>query len=266
MWKSFSAALLTVLCGLVPLAAAAQSVGQPHHLAESPAAKLDEAVRLYQTGSHDDAKQILSGLVNDPALVDEGLRQRARVYLGEVLYLQGNKEEARRFFEAVLLQDPAYVIDPFAHPPDVCGFFETIRAYIRPVPTVAAPPTVPEPIGRPPMSTYIGFGAYQFQSGRPGLGAAMASTQATLGAISLASFYGLTSNNTWQLDGERTSLEKRRALQWAATAGFYGAWAWSVIDAQRHWRRTQGGLAIRGSLGPTGDGRGASLKMSIPMR
>ena len=237
------------------------------HLAPDPKARLEEAVRLYQTGHHSEAKSILTSLVNDPHLIDQSLRQRARVYLGEVLYLQQNKEEARRLFEAVLIQDPDYVIDPFAHPPDVCGFFETIRAYIRPVPSLDPPPTSTGPTGRAPLTTYTGFGVYQFQSGRPALGAVMAGSQAALGALSLATFYGLTRNNTWETESRQTTLDRRRALQWGATAGFYGVWMWGVVDAHRHWRAAQGQpLAVQGMVGPTLDGRGASLTMSVPIR
>jgi len=252
---------------LAPGQAAAQTVSSTQHLVKTPDERLDEAVRLYQTGSHHDAKSILASLVNDPAMANEGLRQRARVYLGEVLYLQGAKEETRRLFEAVLLQDPTYVIDPFAHPPDVCGFFETIRAYIRPAAPVATPTPTPTAPGRPPMSAYAGFGIYQFQHGRIGMGATLATAQATLGALSLASFYGLSVNHTWETEGEKGSLTTRRALQWGATAGFYGVWMWGVIDAHRHWRSRQGqALTIHGGLSPTFDGRGASMHVTIPMR
>ena len=267
MMKSGVAALLLLFVGVLPGPAHGQNPGFTGHLSTSPQDQLDEAVRLYQTGAHDDAKRILTSLVNDPGMDDEGLRQRARVYLGEVLYLKGDKEEARRLFEAVLLQDHGYVVDPFAHPPDVRGFFETIRAYIRP----AAPPTPPTtssaPVSRPPFVTYTGFGVYQFQSGRPGLGTAMAGAQATLGALSLASFYGLTQTGGWETEDQKTALDRRRALQWGATAGFYGVWMWSVIDAHRHWRSThQQSAQMSARMLPTPDGRGLGVTMTAPLR
>ena len=267
MKKSRVAALLLLIVGVCPPPVRAQSPGFNDHLSVSPQERLDEAVRLYQTGAHDDAKRILTGLVNDPGLDNESLRQRARVYLGEVLYLKGDKEEARRLFEAVLLQDYGYVVDPFAHPPDVRGFFETIRAYIRPEPTTPAPVTPTPPVGRPPLATYAGFGIYQFQSGRPALGTAMAGAQATLGALSLASFYGLTQNGGWETEAQKTALDRRRALQWGATAGFYGAWMWSLIDAHRHWRSSNEHSArLSARMLPAADGRGLHVTVAAPLR
>jgi len=215
-----------------PSHAPEQSVAQPAD--NTPAQRLDEAVRLYQTGDPTQAQSRLANLVNDTSYDNETLRQRARVFLGEVLYLQQSEEDARRVFEAVLTLEPNYVIDPFQHPPDVCGFFETIRTYIRPpdLPAVAAP------VPPTPLSAYLGFGIYQLKYNQKALGTSMAIGQTTFGLISAMMFVGLLDNRKYTsgVDDERRAVQTRKAIQWGATAGFYGFWGWSGIDANRHWR------------------------------
>lgn len=220
--------------------AANQQANAAHSDAETaeqtPEQRLNAAVRLHQTGHPDQAAILLASIANQADLDDEGIRQSARIYLGEVHYLQQNKEEARRLFEAVLLREPDYVMDPFAHPPDVCGFFETIRAYIRPASTPQPAPAPLTAAPRPPASAYMGFGIYQIQHGNRPLGAVMAVGQAAFAAVSIASFVGLMDNRSWGTDDELTRLQTKRAVQWTSTAGFYGLWLWSSIDANRHWR------------------------------
>ena len=200
----------------------------------TPEERLNVAVRKYQTGSPQEAQALVANIVNDRSFDNEALRQRARVFLGEVLYLQQSEEEARRVFEAILTLEPDYLIDPFEHPPDVCGFFETIRTYIRPP---EAPP-IATPVPPTPVSAYLGFGLYQMKHKQRSLGASMAIGQATFGLLSAVMFAGLLDDRDYTagMDDERKEVQTRKAVQWGATAGFYGFWGWSAIDANRHWR------------------------------
>ena len=50
------------------------------------------------------------------------IRQESIVYIAELLYIQGDKDSAKRFFEQLLMEEPNYHIDRFRHPPDVCGY------------------------------------------------------------------------------------------------------------------------------------------------
>ena len=227
---------------------AAPEVGEI--LSLTPEARLKQAVRLYQTGNPEKAQTSLARLANDPGPIDESLRQQARLYLGEVLYLQQNKEEARRLFEAILQRDSDFVIDPFQHPPDVCGFFETVRAYMRPTvePTTASVPAGPVP--RTPASAYYGFGIYQMQHGKKRLGTVMAVGQTAMAVLSIASFGGLLDNRSWKNDNELQALRTKRAIQWSSTAGFYTFWAWGTVHASRHWRANV-------HLQPAGNGTGS---------
>lgn len=227
-------------------------------------ARLNAAVSAYQRGEGDSAKLELARLVNDPTLSDEQLRQQARVYLGEVLYLHQNEEEARRVFEAVLTLDPSFTIDPFAHPPDVCGFFETVRAYIVTPETLT---TVSN--GPAPSSAFLGFGLYQFQHGNPRKGARLAALQATAGAVSLVSFASLMDDRQYRADETPlSSLKVRRSVQWGATAAFYGIWAWSIADAHQHWRANVGiqpGLKRSDDAGDFGMPTRLHFGFEIPM-
>jgi hypothetical protein len=187
-------------------------------------------VRAYQASRSDDAQALLAGLVNDETYDNVQVRQQARVYLGEVLYRGDEQEAARRIFERVLTEDPSYRIDPFRHPPDVCGFFETIRAYIQP-----PPPKVVRPVRPLPSIGYVGFGLYQLQHGRKGIGVAMLTTQTLAGILSAATFGHLLDSRFYPTGGyDQTSA--LRTVQWSSTSVFWGTWVWSVLDAGSHWR------------------------------
>jgi len=196
--------------------------------------RLNAAVADYKRGEVETAKLALAGIVNDPSIADEALRQQARMYLGEMLYLQQKEDEARRLFEAVLNTDPGYTIDPFVHPPDVYGFFETVRAYLvtprSPTPPVRSPA---------PSSAYLGFGLYHFHSGQSRKGARIAMLQSLAGAVSLFGFAGLMDDRRYLDEGGTLDrLKLRRSVQWTSTAAFYGVWAWAAADAHQHWRQS----------------------------
>lgn len=194
--------------------------------------RLNSAVADYKRGEMETAKLALAGIVNDPSIADEALRQQARMYLGEMLYLQQKEDEARRLFEAVLNTDPGYTIDPFVHPPDVYGFFETVRAYLVTPQPPAAPLRSPAP-----SSAYLGFGLYHFQSGQPRKGTRIAVLQSLAGAVSLFGFAGLMDDRQYLDEGGTLDrLKLRRSVQWTSTAAFYGVWAWAAADAHQHWR------------------------------
>jgi len=226
--------------------------------------RLNAAVSAYQRGDGETAKLALARLINDPTVADEQLRQQARIYLGEVLYLQQDEEEARRVFEAVLTLDPTFTIDPFAHPPDVCGFFETVRAYI------VTPVTTAMQVRSPaPRSAYLGFGLYHQQHGQRRKATTIAIAQSALGAISILTFAGLMDARRYQSgDDALNRLKLQRSIQWGSTAAFYGVWGWSIADAQRHWR-SEGTIQTQESTGRTDRDFGAParlhLGLSIPI-
>ena len=122
------------LC-LSPRPAAAQPVAPA-----SPSDDLDAAVRAYQLGRREEARQRFAAIVLDPAPMDAAVRQEARIYLGELSFTDGDQEGARTLFAAVFNEDAAAQIDPFRHPPDVCLFFEYVRLSRPPPPKPVPPP------------------------------------------------------------------------------------------------------------------------------
>lgn len=209
----------------------------PLPIEPSAAQRLEEAVRAYQEGRPEEAQVALARLVMDESVEDRELRQQARVYLGEVLYVQGEQDAAFRAFELVLIADPAYRIDPFRHPPDVCGFFEVVRASIAPL--RPAEPLVRVPPPRLPASTLAGFGLYQLSHGHPGRGLPFTIGQTALGITSGLTYGLLMSERRWETDPELARLERLRWLQWGATTGFWALHLGSFLDARQVWRRDE---------------------------
>jgi len=204
--------------------------------APTPRERLDQAVRAYQLGDQAAARAGLAELVIDPTVTDESLRQQARVYLGELLYSQGDTEGARRFFEAVLDQDRAYRVDPFVHPPDVCSYFDYVRS------VTAAPPPPPPPTLLPPAPfvAWAPFGVYHLREDRTGRAVTYMSLQSTLALANIVVFGSLLTDHTYLSiggEGEQARLEALRLTSALTTAGFYGLWFTSTIDAHIHWRR-----------------------------
>ena len=206
--------------------------------------RLEAAVQNYQTNRHGMAMQQLAILAIDPDIPSK-VRQDARVYLGEILYIQGDVEGAKQLFEQVLTEEPGYQIDRFRHPPDVCGHFEYVRTYM--VPINPPPPPTTMVVLPMPASGYSPFAAYQFKYSTPQRWP-MFVGQAGFGVASVALFGVLWSDHAIAPSGQRQlqyepgdtdqqrQLQVLKGTQWAVTTGFLGMWAWGSLDARRHWR------------------------------
>lgn len=215
----------------------------------SPRDRLDQAVRRYQFGESELAIGLLSALVVEETLPDD-VRRDARIYLGELLYIGGDKDAARRFFEQVLAKDPGHVIDPFRHPPDVCGFFNYVRAYQSPVlpkgsgeggvvliPGVQLPDTLP---ARPAI-VYGGFGAYQFRYHRTGQGFAFLGTQVLALGGNIACWAAYLSDYH-VVEGDQAGLDRLNAIRWASIGTAVlggGSWVVNVSMSSSHWRQVE---------------------------
>ena len=211
----------------------------------TPEARLDAAVRSYQFGEADAARGQFAALV-----IDDGtpvpVRQEARVYLGELLYIAGDREEARRFFEQTLDQEPDYAVDAFRHPPEVVDYFNYVRAF-RTMPPTSAPapsplPPAPTLVPPSPVSTMVGHGVYHFRYGQPRRGALYVGLQGSFLAVEAVLWGSLLSDRTYQ-EGDEARLQqlsRRRTLTGVAAAGYWGTWLASVLDANAHWRQVEG--------------------------
>ncbi len=71
--------------------------------------------------------------VLDPAETsrDSSQTSLARMFLGAIAVAQGRREDAGRFFEALLLEDQLYEPDPLSFPTDVINLFIDTRAQLR---------------------------------------------------------------------------------------------------------------------------------------
>jgi len=196
-------------------------------------AHLAEAVANYQTNLHGLAMQQFAALTVDTNAPPE-LRQEARIFLGEILYVQGDPDGAQRLFEQVLLENIEYQIDRFTHPPDVCGHFEYVRAYL--VPTVSVEP-VAMVVAPPPISAFAPFGVYHFRFNTRGRWPLIVG-QTAFGLSSAALFVHLWRDHSY-IEGDlqrQNQLFSLKAAQWSATFGYFGLWMYGSWDARRHWR------------------------------
>jgi len=223
---------------------------------QEPQERIDSAVSIYMAGDLSGARAELIRLVNDPALSEEEL-QLARILLGEVEYVGGEKEAARNTFRTVLLYDPNYRMDPFRHPPEVVSFFEATRAELsRP-----ENPLLPLQPSRPPLPRRLAWflpGGMQLNNGKPLLGASTFVGVAVLAGSTVPIRFWLTSQDqdpiTWGIDvpdaQTQTQVRRVRALQLSAgtTAGLL--WMGSAVAGSKRAQRPGGAVAL--NLSPSG--------------
>lgn len=271
--------LMLLLAGpLGPGRAMAQSPQETHAPSPEPDARADdssqrlgEAVRWYQTGQHDLALSLLIALL-DEAPTDPDLRREARIYIGEIFFVQGDKDASREAFELVLRDDPTHALDPFRHPPEVCAFFALIResgSWRSPDLTVPV-----EPARRRP-SPWLPLGIAQVRQGRTAAGVGQALIQGTSCGLSLGlgawllfdRRYGTNGLPGFDDEGHRLwveeTLESRRIVQLSATGACYGAYGIGVADAalaERRARRRATDTTADGAQ--VGSGPGLVLRLS----
>jgi len=217
----------------------------------SPQSRLEAAVVAYQISNYQAAISILSDLaVNEDTPTE--VRQEARIYLGEIRFVQDDEIGAQRFFEQVLSEDPNYRIDRFKHPPDVCSHFDYVRAYMADVATVIepTPPAVFKPM---PIQGYLPMGIYQFQHNQTRQGTILLVGQATTVLTSMVLFGILWADHEYPAgdDIRHNELVALQRIQWTSTAAYYGFRAFGIAKSQRHWRlnmafQNQDGVASTG--------------------
>ncbi len=208
-------------------------------------ARLDAAVSQYQRGQRAEAQAGLVALVLAEGATRSAVRTEALVYLAEVLYVSGEKERAQVFFEQVLDEQPDYRIDPYVHPPDVCAYFD----YVRALKGAAQPPPPPPPLAPPrrPLSVFSPVATYHIREGDRAKGFAY---QAGILSTATASLLmgGVLLSDRRYLGGteEQTQLEALKRAQIGVSVACWGLYTLSAADANRHWRSTQVGLGPRG--------------------
>ncbi len=200
--------------------------------------RLDAAIRAYQSGQYDLALFLLTAILAEDT-TDATDRQQALVYLAEVFLAQGNEASARESFEAALELFPGLQLDPFEHPPDVCAFFEVVKATWRPR---VVQPTITLDLRPPPTSPWMPLGIAQQRQGRPVPGTLMAVGQGLSCGLSAGMFAWLALDRRFSDDpGETTgeggaiwrleTLRSRRTVQWLATGTCQTLYGLGVLDA-----------------------------------
>ncbi len=140
--------------------------------ARDPAELLEEAIDLYLDGRPAEARTALQGILALGPSLPADVREDALAYLGDVLYSEQGASAARGVFEALLAEAPAYVMDPFKHPPEVVRHFEALRRELAP--DVTRPPLVRVSRDPYPWTIVLPGGAYYFKERKviPGLSVA----------------------------------------------------------------------------------------------
>jgi hypothetical protein len=239
--------LLTLLCpmiwgapavaytedGLVPPGAPTLTV---EVIKDPGEARLAAAIREHQLGHRDIARGMLAELLLDTDGATSEVGREALIYMGELHYIEGDEETARRFFEQVASADPGHLIDPFRHPPDVCGFYNYVRAYVVPAIEVVGPIEAPPPV---PWTAWLPIGGvYQLTHGQTGKGAAFLVGELAL-LTGSSTLFAVYASNRHVSSSDPEALARAQALrtaQWLVTAGYWGVWTWSRVDANRHWQ------------------------------
>ena len=201
--------------------------------------QLNEGVGLYQSGKRADAMQRFLSLSMLPEVPND-IRQESIVYIAEILYIQGDKESAKRFFEELLMDDPNYQIDRFRHPPDVCGYFDFVKSYTK---QLAPKEKSDEEVQSFPVVGYFPIGTYFWLEKDSRLTKRFLHTGLQGGFLLASSilYASLLVNHEYLESDNQTKeiLERRLAWQRVTTVAFYALWGINIIDAQRSWQITQ---------------------------
>lgn len=194
--------------------------------------ELNEAVESYQMGNRPEALQALLSIATTPQY-PQTIQQEARIYIAEILYLEGNIDGARDYFLETLMTDAEYNIDRFRHPPEICAEFDLVNAQFRQrTPSNLTPSTSSN------WTRFAPFGLYQFQQGRNGKGIAYSSLQIGTGVSSLILFNYLSQNPGYNANDieNQQHLERILTIQRASAVGFYAFWILGSLDAQKDWQ------------------------------
>ena len=110
-----------------------------------PEERLKAATEAFLSGDLERARDAYVLLVADPnlELTHPDVRREAQVYLAALDFNEGAQQTARNTFRSILLEDPDFRLDPFAHPPEMLAEFELMRVQVE-AELAAAPSVLPE--------------------------------------------------------------------------------------------------------------------------
>lgn len=228
--------------------AAAETQDTP---SESPPLKerLSQAVRLYLRGEVDEARTAFRKLVADAEATEDGAPEvwaEALMFLGEIAYLDGDRDAADAAFRLVAQALPDHRPSSYDHPDEVVGAYEIVRADVATERRLRA--EAARANRRPlPWWGYAPFGAPQFGQGRHARGAVYATLQVGLAAASIAAWVRIDQELKGfdELDDNAQIGARQRAIRFRDTwsiptaAAFYVVWGISALDGGLSWRKDQ---------------------------
>ena len=207
---------------------------QPDNLTVKYDQNLKKGVRFYQKNDYSSAMEVFLSLrYAEEAPVE--FRQEARLYIGEILYIQGDRQGAQDLFRELFEEDPTYKCDRFIHPLYVCDYFDFYKK------TFLKPKSSLTKIKTPPWYMYAPFGIYHLRKGHKWRGYTYLSGQIFTGVVSTALFISLAIDHAYLANdvSKRERLQSFMLWQKVSTFGFYGIWAVSTIDARVTWGKSQ---------------------------
>ena len=196
---------------------------------------LNQAVHFYQMSDRTEAMQrFLSISMNET--YPESVRQEARIYMAEILLLEGNADGAKQFIREILRANPNYQIDRFRHPPEICSFFDEIKES-SPIP-LTKEDNDPEFRPTPNASIFLPFGSHQIRKKKWLKGIACSTSQVLLagGSLGMRSYLQTNQNPKAPIEDEAT-LNTILIGQYSATTLFYLSWMGCSFDAYRTWKK-----------------------------
>lgn len=220
--------------------------------------RVDAAIQLYIQGSPGAARDALMLILSEPELAEHrAVLAEARVWLGEVQFVLGERAAAQATFEAALREDPALRLDPFEHPPEVVTFFDAVRAAQPPPPGDDDGPRSEDPLG-PSMLVTVAPGGLQLYNGQTRLGAAVIGSVSGMGITCLTMRLWLVSHDdkpgTWgvQVEGDEELGQRLRAVKTAEnTIGMaaLGIWGAAILQGTVRAEASPGPVSVL--VGPT---------------
>ena len=192
-------------------------------LAESE--EFQKAYTVYAYGDYNEAAKQFHALLYPLRLKDEKEILRAHQYLGICYYILTQRLAAENEFRAILRIYPQYSLDPLFTPPDILGFFETVRLEAR------------GEVQRKKalfFLSFIPFGVGQFQNGQKVKGYVLLGTEGAALVTNLVTFYArktmeTSPNHYWKRDV--VLANRLQDAQLVAFWVFVGAALYGIVDA-----------------------------------
>lgn len=195
---------------------------------------LNQAVQFYQMSDRSEAMQrFLSVAMNDS--YPESVRQESRIYMAEILLMEGNTDGARTFIQDTLNSDFNYQIDRFRHPPEICSFFDEIKANMPQIEPIEEDPI--EIRTYPPAAVFLPLGIHQIRQKQYLKGVICSSSQVLFvgGSIWMTNYINAQRVDATSEDEAR--IQNVAIGQWGVSALFYITWAGCSFDAYRSWKK-----------------------------